>query len=38
MKFNDSQAGVVYISVGPDRLYLTLERNESDIWVANIKR
>jgi hypothetical protein len=26
-----------FISVGPDRLYLTVERNESDIWVATVR-
>ena len=24
-------------SVGPDRLYLTVSENESDIWVAKLR-
>ncbi len=25
------------LSVGPDRLYLTVSEYESDIWVANLR-
>jgi hypothetical protein len=38
VKFDDPPRYVVYISVGPDRLYLTVQDDESDIWVANVKR
>jgi hypothetical protein len=30
-------AGGVSISVGPDRLYLTVAQYESDIWVARLR-
>ncbi len=38
VRFDDPYYRVIYISVGPDRLYLTLEHDESDIWVATLKR
>jgi len=36
--FDDPSAGCFYLSVGPDHLYLTVQRHESDIWVATLKR
>ncbi len=35
--FDDPALRSFYLSVGPDRLYLSVDRPESDIWVANIK-
>ena len=36
--FDDPKvAGTWYISVGPDRLYLTVAEYASDIWVANLR-
>ena len=35
--FDDPLLDANFISVGPDRLYLTVERRESDIWVARLR-
>ncbi|NJD18275.1 MAG: hypothetical protein FIA95_03200 [Gemmatimonadetes bacterium] len=38
VRYDDPLLQSHFMSVGPDRLYLTVERNESDIWVATVKR
>ncbi len=38
IRFDDPALRIVFTSVGPDRAYLNLERHESDVWVANLKR
>lgn len=36
--FDDPALRSFYLSVGPDRLYVTVDRPESDVWVATVKR
>jgi Tol biopolymer transport system component/DNA-binding SARP family transcriptional activator len=36
--YDDPSLQAFYMSVGPDRIYLTVQRDESDIWVARLKR
>jgi Tol biopolymer transport system component/DNA-binding SARP family transcriptional activator len=36
--FDDPVFRCFYLSVGPERLYLTASRDESDIWVATLRR
>ena len=38
VRFDDPPRHVIYMSVGPDRLYLTVQDDPSDIWVATLKR
>jgi len=38
VRFDDPFVDSNFISVGPDRLYLTVQRDESDVWVAQLRR
>lgn len=38
VRYDDPLLVCHFISIGPDRVYLTVERNESDVWVATVRR
>jgi hypothetical protein len=37
VRYDEPPLQAYYMSVGRDRLYLTVQREESDIWVARLR-